>query len=72
MCALPATGLCHQALQDRQRKTGGLAGAGLRAAHQVAALQNDGNGLRLDRRGFGITALGNGANEFFGQAERCK
>lgn len=62
----------HQALQQRQGETGGLAGAGLRAAHQVAAFEHDGNGLRLDRRGFGITALGNGADEFGGQAERCK
>ena len=62
----------HQALQQRQCEAGRLAGAGLCAAHQVAALQNNGNGLRLNRRGFGVTALGNGADEFGGQAEGCK
>ena len=62
----------REALQDGQREAGGLAGAGLGAGQQVAALQHDRYGLRLDRRGFGITALGNGADDSFGQAERCK
>ena len=55
--------LVAQPLQDRQRKAGGLAGAGLGAAHQVATAEHGRNGLRLDRRGKGIAALGNGANE---------
>ena len=64
--------LGHETLQQRQCKTSGLAGAGLRTTHQVAALQNDGDSLRLNRCGFGITALGNGTDDFFGQAERFK
>ena len=59
----------RQALQHRQREAGGLAGAGLRAAHQVAALQDDGNGLRLDRRRGVVALLANGAQERLGQAE---
>ena len=41
-----------QALQDRQREAGGLAGAGLCAGEDVAPFEHDGNGLLLDRRGF--------------------
>ena len=41
---------CGEPLQDRQREGGGLAGAGLRDAEDVAAFQNIGDGLRLDRR----------------------
>src|SRR6185295_4973438 len=41
-------GLGGEALEDRQRKTGGFSGAGLGAAHHVEALQDDGNGLRLN------------------------
>jgi hypothetical protein len=35
-------------------------------------LQHDGDGLRLDGRGLVIAALGNGTDDFFGQAERSK
>ena len=38
-------------VQKRQPEGRGLAGAGLGKAHQVAALHDVGNGLRLDRRG---------------------
>ena len=41
--------LALQKLQDGQREAGGLSGAGLRAGHQVALLQHDGNRLLLDR-----------------------
>ena len=43
-----------QLLQDRQRESGGLARPGLRSPHQVAPLEDQGNRLRLDRRGFRI------------------
>ena len=46
-----------QALQNRQRKRGRLAGAGLRATHQVAPFKNNGNRLRLNRRGRVVTLL---------------
>jgi hypothetical protein len=39
-----------QQLQERQRETGGLAGAGLGGGHQVATGQHRRNGLRLNRR----------------------
>ena len=46
--------MLRQALQDRQHEAGGLAGAGLRAGEQVAAVQHGGNRLQLDRRGDGV------------------
>jgi len=59
-----------QALQHRQHEAGGLAGAGLRAGEQVAAREHRGDGLRLDRRGGGVTVFSDGAHERVGQAER--
>jgi hypothetical protein len=50
-------------LQHRQSEAGGLAGAGLRRAEQVPALQNDGDGLRLDGGGLGIALLGDCAEQ---------
>src|SRR3546814_16595997 len=43
-------GVVQQIVERRQRKGRGLAGAGLRDAAQVAALEQDGNRLLLDRR----------------------
>jgi hypothetical protein len=45
--ALPS----EELLQNRQREAGGLAGAGLGAAHDVETLKDGGNGLHLNRRG---------------------
>src|SRR3546814_18888977 len=42
-------GVVQQIVERRQRKGRGLAGAGLRDAAQVAALEQDGNSLLLDR-----------------------
>src|SRR5450759_78465 len=53
-----AIGMRRQPLQERQGKARGLAGAGLGAAHDIAALQDYRNGLRLDRSGFGVAFLG--------------
>ena len=47
----------REALQERQREAGGLAGAGLRGAEEVASRKDDGNGLRLDGGRFGIALL---------------
>jgi len=58
-----------QALQDRQGKAGGLAGAGLRGGEQVAAGEYDGNGLRLDRRGNGVALFGDSAEQLGLEAE---
>ncbi|MNE58482.1 hypothetical protein D3C80_1535150 [compost metagenome] len=58
-----------QALQQRQGKTCGLAGAGLGGGHQVAAGQYGRNGLGLDRgRGVVVQALER-AQQGFDQAE---
>jgi hypothetical protein len=51
-------GLPREQLQHRQREAGGLAGAGLRRAEQIATREYDGDGLRLDGGGFGIALLG--------------
>jgi hypothetical protein len=56
-------------LQQRQRETGGLAGAGLRRAEQVAAGEDHRDGLQLDRRRFGIALVGDGAQQFGDQPE---
>ncbi|KGD18062.1 hypothetical protein DO70_4211 [Burkholderia pseudomallei] len=61
-----------QALQDRQREAGGLAGARLGAGEKIAAAQHGGNGLSLDRRGLRVAQLVDGPHERFGETERCK
>ncbi|CAM2160898.1 hypothetical protein PT2222_90115 [Paraburkholderia tropica] len=47
----------QETLEDRQREARGLAGAGLRGAHHVAAREDHGDGLRLDRRGRRVALL---------------
>ena len=61
-----------QAVEDRQREGGRLAGAGLGDADQVAALHQDGNGLRLDGRRLGVAHLGQRGDERRGKAEAVK
>jgi len=46
-----------QNLKQRERKPGGLAGAGLGGAEQVFAGENDGDGLRLDGGGRGVALV---------------
>jgi len=58
-----------EALQQRQREAGGLAGAGLRAGENVAAFQNEGNALRLDGRGDGIALIRDSAEQLGRQAK---
>ena len=48
----------EQPIDHRQAERGGLAGAGLRLGEQVAAGQNDRNGLQLHRRGRGVAQAG--------------
>jgi hypothetical protein len=50
-------GVPGQALQQRQGEAGGLAGAGLRPAHDVLAGHDDGDGLGLDRRRVGVARV---------------
>ena len=67
--ALSERGAGGQQLQDRQGKTGGLAGARLGGGHQVAAGQHHGNSLGLNRRGRVVTFFGNGTQYIGRQAE---
>jgi hypothetical protein len=56
-------------LQQGQREAGGLAGAGLGAGEDVAAFEDDGDGLGLDGRGLGIAFVRDGADQLGAQAE---
>ncbi len=47
--AFARQGMGGETMQDRQREGGGLAGAGLRDADDVASAECDGDGLGLDR-----------------------
>ena len=60
--ARPAGG---QDVDHRQGERRGLAGAGLRAAEDVASHQDMGDGLRLDRRRIGVARVGNRAEDLF-------
>ena len=62
----------RQPLQHRQHEARGLAGAGLGAGEQVAALEHGRDRLELDGGGRFIAVFGDGAHERVGQAERCK
>jgi len=59
----------RQALQQRQGEAGGLAGAGLGGAEQVATREYEGDGLRLDGGGFGVALLRNRAQQLGNQPE---
>ena len=56
-------------MEDRQGEGGGLAGAGLGDAQQVAAGQDRGNGQGLDRGGLGIALFGQRLQQGLGEAE---
>jgi len=62
----------REPLQQRQRKAGSLAGAGLRGAEQIAPRENDRDGLRLDGGRFGVTLLGDSTEQLGRQAEAFK
>ena len=70
--ALRPPPICEQMMQDRHRERCGFAGAGLRNPDHVAARQNGGNGLRLNRRGRGVFLFGERARDRFGKAEIMK
>ena len=59
----------RETLQDRQCKAGGFTGAGLRAAHDVAAGKYERNGLLLDGCWDGVAGFGDGPQQFGPQAE---
>jgi hypothetical protein len=52
-----------EALQDRQRECGGLAGAGLRAGHEIAPAKHQRDRLLLHRRGLVVTEVRNSREE---------
>jgi len=56
-------------LEDRQGKSCGLAGAGLRGAEQVASREDDRDGLKLDRGGLGVALLRDSAEQLGAKAE---
>ena len=64
-----SAGVGRQQLQHGQGEAGGLAGAGLGAAHEVAAFQHQGNGLDLDGGGVFVALLAYGAQELGQQPE---
>jgi hypothetical protein len=64
-----ARGFRSEELQHRQREPGGLAGAGLSGAEEIAACEYYGNGLRLDGGGYGVTLLGDCAEQLGGEPE---
>jgi hypothetical protein len=59
-------------LQHRQRKARRLAGSRLGASHDVAPLEDGGDGLRLDRGGMLVALFGNCAQQFRHQLQRSK
>ncbi len=62
----------EQPVQHRQHEAGGLAGAGLGAGEKVAALEDDGNGLQLDRGRGRVAVLVHCTQERLGEAEFVK
>ena len=62
----------NQRLQQRQGKTCGFAGTGLRARHQISALQYSRNRLLLNGGGFLVALLSNGTQNFGVQSEGIK
>jgi hypothetical protein len=65
-------GLLGQPLQQRQREAGGLAGAGLRGAEQVASRENDRDCLKLDGGGSCIALVRDCAEELRAKPERIE
>ena len=61
-----------EAVQHGQGKGCCLAGTGLGAAQQVVSLQDQGNGLGLDRGGSFVTLLAHGFNDGRGQVQFFK
>jgi hypothetical protein len=61
--------LRREPLENRQSKAGSLAGTGLGAAHDIAAGEDERNGLLLDRGGCGVAGLGDGTQQLRPQAE---
>ena len=65
-------GVTRQPIEQRQRERRRLAGAGCGQAEHVAAREQDGDGLALNRRGFFVAERGDRGHERRGQSERRK
>ena len=65
-------GVRAQPVEDGQGEGRGLAGAGLGGGEDVAALEDEGDGGCLDRRGGGVALFGDGLQQVGRQAERVE
>jgi hypothetical protein len=61
-----------QPVEDRQRERGGLAGAGLRDADDVASGKHDRDGVGLDRGWGDVLLVGKGTRDRLCEAEVVK
>ena len=59
-------------MKQRQSKSGGLAGAGLRGGKQILAREYDRNGLRLDGGGDRVALFGHSTEQLGRKAEGIK
>src|SRR6185437_16905315 len=64
--------LFEKVVQNRQREGRGLAGAGLRNANDITALEGNRNGLVLDRSGSDVFLFGEGAKDRLCEAKLVK
>ena len=64
-----AVGAAAQALEQREREGGRLAGAGGGLAEQVAALQQRRDRLALDRRGLFVAERGQRGDQLVGEGQ---
>ena len=62
----------RKTVQDGQYEGRRLAGAGLGGGEHVATLEHQRDGLRLDRRGFGVAGVSQGAQQLGRKAEVLK
>jgi hypothetical protein len=65
----PAPACFVQTLKQGQGEAGGLTCAGLRSGQNVAAFENEGNGLLLDRRRLTVSLIIDRAQELGRQAK---
>ena len=61
--------MAGDAVQQRQGEAGRLAGAGLSAAQDVLARDDDRDGLALNGRRLGVAGVGDGLEQFGNEAE---
>jgi hypothetical protein len=62
----------EEVLKDGQRERGGLAGAGLRQAEDVSAVEDGGDGLELDWARLGVAGGFDAFDDVLAEAERVE